>query len=579
MLIAIATAIAVASGIAEEVNLRDWLAGNGIDVAGCVSGEGHLTDYAPAVLFDGITEPENPDAAKKNRWLVNEDKGSFAGFATIAAPETLFANQDEGLVLARYRIWRYSSKSDIYNINRAPATWVLYGSNDGTSWEIVDEQAGAFDWSELPSDIENEPPAYIEVEVPEGARKSYRQFKFKPTASHASWSNPNGIMYEWQIGAMELELFVEPMTVSSRFSNLREVIRSAGVDIASCVTDGDSHSDYPATKLFDGAGMGVVDTSLRWLAAQWDFSKVHATIKIPDAVINDGSTGFILRGYRMWRNVNGEAGLKRAPTAWIVYGSNDGINWTEMHSQSAPVSWGEKEYSKVFALPSNGAPWRFIRFVPQGSSAGANYVWKTGLQEIEYFVERTEENLVNIRDIFANAGVSASAYITGAGAHATYPVERLFDGFGADGEDDRWLAGEESLKDVYATLRIPRTVLPDDVGGYVVKKIRLWRTAGNDSGMNVVRGPTTWIFEGSQNGRDWSTLQKQSTLIKWDHNVFYYDVYVANNEMVFKYLRFSPLTSDCVQTTYTWKVGLREIEYFAVPVPGSSRKGMCIRLR
>ena len=66
--------------------------------------------------------------------------------------------------------------------------------------------------------------------------------------------------------------------------------------------------------------------------------------------------------------------------------------------------------------------------------------------------------------------------------------------------------------------------------------------------MSVVRGPTKWIFEGSQNGRDWSTLQEQSTVIKWDHNVFYYDVYVANNEMVFKYLRFSPLTSDCVQT-------------------------------
>ncbi len=575
LLITIGASVGFAASVnATEVNLRDWLAGNGINVAGCVSGEGHLQSYGPSVLFDGVTDPANATEATANRWLADEAKGTFTGYATIAAPDTLFATPDAGLVLTRYRVWRYSSLSpDNCHLHRAPATWVLYGSNDGSSWEVVDEHDTVEMW--------NGEPAYVEVEIPEEAQTSYRRFKFLPTASRASSTDPNGIGYTWQIGAMELQLFVEPTTVSSQFSNLREVICDAGVGIASYVTSGNSHSSFPATKLFDGDGMGVENTSLRWLAAESSFDNAHATIEIPNTITDGGKTDYILKGYRMWRNVNGEAGIARAPSTWTVYGSNDGVAWTEIHNQSTPVSWGATEYSKAFALPSNTAPWRFVRFAPQSSNT--DYTWKTGLQELEYFVEQTEP-LVNIRDVFANAGESASAYATGAGAHPNFPVERLFDGLGTNGVKDanyRWLAGETSLDGVSATLRIPSRVLPDDVGGYAVRKIRLWRNVleGNDEGMCILRGPTTWIVEGSDNGTDWTTLQSQSVAVDWESSgSLYLDFYVADNETTFKHLRFRPLTSRCNNPSYTWRVGLNEIEYFGVPVPGS-RNGLIIIVR
>lgn len=563
--IAIAASLGAAPAAdADVVNLRDWLAGNGIDVAGCVSGEGHHSSYGPAVLFDGVTDPANATEAAANRWLANEAKGTFSGYATIAAPDTLFATPDAGLVLSRYRVWRYSSlSSDNCHLHRAPATWVLYGSNDGSNWDIVDEHDTAELW--------NGEPAYIEVEIPEAARASYRRFKFLPTASRAFLTDPNGIGYTWQIGAMELQLFVEPTTVASRFSNLTEVIRGAEVDVPSCVTSGNTHSSFPATKLFDGEGMGVENTSLRWLAAESSFDGAHATIGIPNEATDGGRTDFILKGYRMWRNVNGQTGIDRAPATWTVYGSNDGVNWTEIHSQSTPVSWGAAEYSKAFAMPSNAVPWRFIRFVPQSSNS--TYTWKTGLQELEYFVERTEP-LVNIRDLFSTAGVSASAYVSGAGAHPNFPVERLFDGLGTNGVKNanyRWLAGETSLDGVFATLRIPSRVLPDGVGGYAVRKIRLWRNVleGNDEGMCILRGPTTWIVEGSDNGTDWSTIQSQTSAVDWETSgLLYLDFHVAGNETPFKYLRFRPLTSRCTNPSYTWRVGLNELEYFGVPIPG-----------
>ena len=170
LLITIGASVGFAASVnATEVNLRDWLAGNGINVAGCVSGEGHLQSYGPSVLFDGLTDPANATEATANRWLADEAKGTFTGYATIAAPDTLFATPDAGLVLTRYRVWRYSSLSpDNCYLHRAPATWVLYGSNDGSSWEVVDEHDTVEMW--------NGEPAYVEVEIPEEAQTSYRRF-------------------------------------------------------------------------------------------------------------------------------------------------------------------------------------------------------------------------------------------------------------------------------------------------------------------------------------------------------------------------------------------------------------------
>lgn len=548
-----------------ETNIINWLSGNGIAIVDCVSGSGYHDTYNAAKLFDGKKEVSNESEARANRCLMDESKGSFTGYVTIAAPASLFASPQAGLSLVRYRIWHYSSLSDNLHLNRAPSMWLMCGSNDGENWEVIDERTTAFAWTE--------DTAYAEVVVPETARSTYRMFKFLPTASHASSTNPNGIGYTWQIGAMELELFVEPIA-NETTRNLRDIITSAGVETPSCVTGSGAHNDYPASKLFDGLGKGVADTTLRWLAGEKSLEGVHATIVIPDAATDGGKTDYILKGYRLWRNINGGDGINRAPTTWVIFGSNDGENWTEIHRQSSAVSWAANRLSCSVSLPSNTAIWRYLRFVPLSSNYDlALYNWGVGLQEIEYFVEPV--TFVNLRERMVEAGVTVADYVSGTGAHANYPATHLFDGLGKDGLQNlpiRWIAGENSLDGVSATLQFPRSACPEGVAGYAVRKIRLWRIVReyNDAdGTGVLRAPRTWVFEGSDNGTEWTIIQQQNDAITWrkGENI-YCDIYLPLNETNYRQLRFRPLSNDYpFSPNTTWGVGLHELEYFGVPNP------------
>ena len=558
-----AAANAILPAAAAEINLRNWLADNGVDVASCVSGEGHHSSYGPARLFDGVKVVSSQADAQANRWLADEAKGSFAGYAEISIPDSLFALSDDGVVLRRMRLWRYSSQSDTMAVNRAPAMWTIYGATDDGEWEVLAEKDSRVEWT---SDM-----AYFDFDIPASALRACRRFRFLPTASHASATNPNGISYTWQIGAMELELFVEVSTASS---NLRDIVANAGMTVADCVTGTDTHSSYPVANLFDGLGMdGVQNTAIRWLAGQNSAATASATFRIPDEITDGGKTDYVLKGYRLWKNVNGTTGDARAPTTWVVSGSVDGQFWAELHSVSnAAVAWASDELSKQFELPTNATPVRYLKFQPLSSNS--TYEWRVGLHELEYLVEAT--SLVNIRDRMAEVGLDATRYATGTGAHTSYPAAHLFDGQGMDGvrnDQIRWLAGENSLDGVDATLRIPGSVRPENSAGYAIRKVRLWHNVGADGdGTPLLRAPKTYVLEGSNDGATWTEILRRDNSFVWvtDNPPLFLDDFAPENETVWKQVRFRPLSTGITVGNYgySWKVGLNEIELFGVAMPG-----------
>ena len=367
---------AVAHGAASsEVNLRDWLISKGVTVSDCVSGEGQHSTYGPANLFDGVKEVSTKAEAQANRWLAREYPQNPAR-ATIAEPDELFASSSNGLSLVRFRLYRYSSLSDDFAVKRAPATWTLWGSPDGLTWEAVHTQSATNEWS---SSI-----AYVDVEIPQDKRAPYRQFKFEAYMSYGE-TNPNyGIT--WYIGAMELELFVEE---SSQLS-LRDVLVGAGITVADCVTGANYNTSgtFGPNLLFDGVKGTSTTTGTRWVAGKSNLNGVHVTIEIPKAARGEGVSGFALKGYRLWRNINSDSGRQRAPLTWTIQGSDDGETWSDIHSQSEAVAWGSGDLQKsVYAgVPSNETAYKYLRFVPQTANKYP-YEWKVGLQEIEYFVE------------------------------------------------------------------------------------------------------------------------------------------------------------------------------------------------
>lgn len=377
--------LAPATVRADAVNIRSWLAGKGVTVSDCVSGDGyHSDEYGPAILFDGVNAVDNATDAKANRWLARKGKSSTAQ-VTITAPDALFASDNDGLALVRFRLYRYSSLSDSYAVKRAPSAWTLYGSMDGAVWEPIHEQTvdEYVQW--------NESTEYVEFEIPQESRIAYRAFKFQPLKSYLEITTPTATV-DWYNGAMELELYVEDAS-RKPLLNLRELLVSAGVTVADCVTGADYNTGMGPDLLFDGVKETAETSGTRWVGAQTGFDGgVHVTITIPKAVRTDGVSGHILKGYTLYRNINGGTGRQRAPTTWRIQGSDDGETWTTIHEQSAAVSWGSDDSVKSMSisLPENKTPYRQIRFVPMSSTAQSWLTWKVGLQEIEYFVETSE---------------------------------------------------------------------------------------------------------------------------------------------------------------------------------------------
>ena len=377
-----------------SVNLREWLTYKGATVADCVSGEGHHSNYEPKNLFDGVKSVSTEPAARANRWLANESKeGDPTAFVTIAAPDSLFGGNVDGLVLRRYRLYRYSDLSDAYSLERAPAKWIIYGSNDGETWEVVDNHSAAAEWQDPGVRFLD----YVEYEVPASGRKAYRQFKFKPTASRWEWDKHNQSGVPWRYGAMELEYFVEE---AAPVVNLRDYLTGKGVTVAECVSGTGYHNSYKPEKLFDGdivTGSPAGSMPERWLAGEKDCAAASATFEIPALALPTGKKGLAVKRIRLWRNRNNYNtmdGVSRAPKTWVFYGSNTGLDgdWAEIHRQSEPVEWTDSMWSFDVPLPDNDKPFRFIKFHPLSSNYGGDY--RVGLQELEYFVAEVEPDTV-----------------------------------------------------------------------------------------------------------------------------------------------------------------------------------------
>ena len=120
LMMVIAAAVVAVSGIAGEINLRDWLMINGVTASNCVTGVDYHADYGPKKLFDGVTNSTQTSA----RWLGGESIVSNAS-VTIEIPESVLLFTKAKLVLKRIRLWRNLDNS---GVQRAPTTWAIFGS-------------------------------------------------------------------------------------------------------------------------------------------------------------------------------------------------------------------------------------------------------------------------------------------------------------------------------------------------------------------------------------------------------------------------------------------------------------------
>ncbi len=567
LLTAIGAAIGFAATLnATEINLRDWLTAKGVTVANCVSGKGHISDYVPQKLFDGVGMGGVYNSSY--RWIAGDPNLSGV-YVTIEIPKSAISAAKKELVLKRFRLWRSMNSGSNTGLQRAPLTWIVSGSNDGVGWTVLHNQSTAVTWQNK---------TYNEVALAENT-EPFRYIKFEPKTSNYAYTPKTALQ--------EIEYFVEEVPQKPGV-NLRDWLTEKGAVVADCVSGEGHNSSYGPTILFDGTNSVSNATDAknnRWLAQEKASDSANVVIAAPDTLFGNDADGLVLRRYRIYRysELSDEHYFRRAPATWKILGWNDEKeDWDVIDDRtSEPAEWyepgvaGAKSYLE-FEVPDSGrTPYRKFKFQPAKSfietyNAGNNLGWKLGAMELEYFVE--ESQAANLRTYLAAKGVTVAECVSGTGYHNSYKPEKLFDGDIVTGSPagnmpERWLAGEKDCASASATFEIPALALPSGKKGLAVKKIRLWRNRNNyNTKDGVSRAPKTWVFYGSNTGLngDWAEIHRQSEPVVWSDNIWSLDVLLPDNDKPFRFIKFHPLSSNYGGD---YRVGLQELEYFVAEVP------------
>ena len=246
-----------------------------------------------------------------------------------------------------------------------------------------------------------------------------------------------------------------------------------------------------------GAGLAINgSTTDRWLSTV-----------IPNPLTIDTKNGVTFDGYRWYTSGVNSADGGRAPTAWAVEGSDDGVTWVTLDSQSGvPIPafvqgagqlvgtfsaqsarnslpqefWAETNSA---ALKLAGVTARYLRFTPTAARIEDDYVgWNNSGFQLSELQLMSDGEPVNYP-----AGTSATA--PGGSYLNSYPPSRAVDNI-LVAPGNRW----------YSDVMInPLTV---DMKQPVSFDAYRWITAEN----TTARDPISWTLEISNNTTNWYTV-------------------------------------------------------------------------
>lgn len=139
---------------------RYLLEGNGSGIDSSIYGNGYSNDKTATMTSNVLPSPNVTSASSEfsasyQAWQAfdkNVDMSTRYDWATAAAQSTAWLKYDFGSGNAK-QIQKYSvmgvAKGGYGNKNGAPKNWTFEGSNDGSSWTVLDTQENQQDWGEL----------------------------------------------------------------------------------------------------------------------------------------------------------------------------------------------------------------------------------------------------------------------------------------------------------------------------------------------------------------------------------------------------------------------------------------------
>ena len=282
------------------------------------------------------------------------DGNENSKYLTNTVPATVIFSLDAAAVVKYYEI----TSADHGEWD--PKAWTLSGSNDGTTWTVIDTQTNQ-DFLLTPDtngyEINNS--------------TSYQWYKLDVTESH-------GEAFGFYIAVSELELFDAVPGA--------EVIEGVVVDLTTVTGTAGNGSSEGLVQAFDG------NASTKYLTATLPAEIIFALKKT--AVVNN---------YSLTSTDHGEWD----PKAWTFYGSDDGSTWAELDSQSGQDFTGRGVTNTYWIENTTEYLWyKFVITETHGEAFG----FKAAVAELtpDYGVKPEEGVYVLTDTVTGTAGNGAS---------------------------------------------------------------------------------------------------------------------------------------------------------------------------
>ncbi len=377
--------------------------------------------YQPYRAFDGVA-----DGNQYTRWLgqIRADSLDVENFNVGESAFLSFGMPDvfsKGCRILGYRLHRLytGSGSESY---RLPLAWELWGVTEGGITGRISkvEYAQSSDLWDMSVTRESH-----KVNVPDNPT-NYVRFVWVPTKT----SNTQNDL-AWNVGLMELEIYVEDPSDGMPGFSLAEYMRMNDIAVTDHVLGGTENEQYLVNDTTNGVPVNAFDGSFRStseykveVSPYWVGSTakgVYLQIDVPESAYPDGICPV---GYRVSRLATGEERIALAPTAWKFYGvtkSNETNLLNEVTSERT-LTWGAYGGAATADNPQryasteidNTNQTKYVSFIwkPSASAVTGLREWDVAVSEFEVFVDDTAyPESVSLRRLMVDNDLNVGDYV------------------------------------------------------------------------------------------------------------------------------------------------------------------------
>ena len=345
----------------------------------------HATSYKAYQAFDNIVTGNNALWLSENRYGTN---GVYTGSESTTVSGTAYSGEWLQIELPhKLKVSYVAIQPQNDAIERSPLNGVIAGSNDGTTWNLLDSFTGITTTSS---------PAWsatVPVNFALTSSTAYKYFRLVITATQSTTTYYASIQNVQLYGHKEGDLtrFPEPTRVL-KYPHVAMTGPAQRGYVASASSSQTNQDPYKGFTLATAGASWVSGLTTDYNGSNNDYN--DTTYRL-GALVGGGNTEYgewlklelphklIVNKMILKADPGGAYGINEAPDAWKIYGSNDDTNWVELLSVTGatPTTTGDTR------TISNSTAYKYIAIVITSVYSFTQY---TRISNIEYY--GTEED-------------------------------------------------------------------------------------------------------------------------------------------------------------------------------------------